>query len=159
MMAGTAARRAATIAAAVIATIVAVGALLFIPLSIAVGHPGNALGEAALLVVCVWYVARVMRSDRRARLAREASLPPERRPARREPRRPITFQVRETLITFAIWFAIIFAFGAVALAMHPLVNLGVSLFAAFMLATLTVTGRHMMFRITAEEDDAHARGE
>ena len=51
------------------------------------------------------------------------------------------------------------AFGAVALAMHPLVNLGVSLFAAFMLATLTVTGRHMMFRITAEEDDAHARGE
>ena len=158
-MAGTAgARRGATIAAAVIATIVAVGALLFIPLSIAVGHPGNALVEAALLVVCVWYVARVMRADRRARLAREASLPPERRPARREPRRPITFQVRETLVTFAIWFAIIFAFGAFALAMDPFVNVGVSLFAAFMLATLTVTGRHMMFRITAEEDDAGARG-
>ena len=152
------ARRGATIAAAVIATIVAVGALLFIPLSIAVGHPGNALVEAALLVVCVWYVARVMRADRRARLAREASLPPERRPARREPRRPITFRVRETVITFAIWFAIIFAFGALALAMDPFVNLGVSLFAAFMLATLTVTGRHMMFRITAEEDDARERG-
>ena len=42
------ARRAATIAAAVLATIVGVGALLFIPLSIAVGHAQNALVEAAL---------------------------------------------------------------------------------------------------------------
>lgn len=145
--------RAATIAAAVIATIVAVAALLFIPLSIAVGHPQNALVETVLLVVCVWYVARVMRADRRARLAREAALPPERRPAKREPRRPITFQVRETLVTFAIWFAIIFVFGAVGLGMDMFVNIGVSLFAAFMLATLTVTGRHMMFRLTAEEDE------
>ena len=146
------ARRAATITAAVIATIVGVGALLFIPLSIAVGHPGSAIVEAALLVVCVWYVARVMRADRRARLAREAALPPERRPARRQPRRPITFQLRETAITFAIWLAIIFAFNAFALDMDPFVNAGVSVFAGFMLATLTVTGRHMMFRLTAEED-------
>ena len=147
------ARRAATIAAAVLATIVGVGALLFIPLSIAVGHAQNALVEAALLVVCVWYVARVMRADRRARLAREAALPPERRPVRRQPRRPITFQLRETLLAFAIWFAIIFAFDALALEMDAVVNAGVSIFAAFMLATLTVTGRHMMFRLTAEEDE------
>jgi hypothetical protein len=147
------ARRAATIAAAVVATIVAVGALLFIPLSLAVGHPLNAIVEAALLVVCIWYVARVMRADRRARIAREAALPPQLRPARRQPRRPITFQLRETLITFAIWFAIIFAFDAIALAMDPFVNAGVSVFAAFMLATLTVTGRHMMFRLTAEDDE------
>ena len=145
--------RAATIAASVVATIVAVLSLLFIPLSIAVGHPGNALGEAALLVVCVWYVARVMRADRRARLAREAALPPERRPQRRAPRRPITFQLRETLVTFAIWFVIIFAFDALALEMDVFVNIGVSLCAGFMLATLTVTGRHMMFRLTAEEDE------
>lgn len=145
--------RALTIAAAVFATILAVGALLFIPLSIAVGHPGNVVGEVAILVVCVWYVARVMRADRRRRLEREAQLPPERRPQRRQPRRPITFQLRETLLTFAIWFAIIFAFDAIALAMDPYVNLGVALFAGFMLATLTVTGRHMMFRLTAEEDD------
>ena len=145
--------RAATIAGAVVATIVAVAALLFIPLSIAVGHPLNAIVEAALLVVCVWYVARVMRADRRARLAREASLPPAQRPARREPRRPITFQLRETLVTFAIWFAIIFAFDALALEMDAFVNAGVALFAAFKLATLTVTGRHMMFRLTAEEDE------
>jgi len=145
------ARRAATIAAAVVATIIAVGALLFVPLSIAVGKPQNALVEAALVVVCVWFVARVMRADRRARLAREAALPPERRPQRRQPRRPITFQLKETLITFAVWFVLIFTFNALAL--DPFVNAGVTVFAGFMLATLTVTGRHMMFRLTAEEDD------
>jgi len=146
-------RRATTIAASVVATIVAVGALLFIPLSIAVGKPQNAIVEAVILVVCVWYVARVMRADRRARIAREAALPPEQRPPRRQPRRPITFQVRETLVTFAIWFALIFAFDALALQMDLFANIGVTVFAAFMLATLTVTGRHMMFRLTAEEED------
>ena len=88
------ARRFLVIASATVATIVAVVALLFIPLSIAVGHPLNALAEAALLVVCVWWVARVMRSDRRRRLAAESALPPDARPARRQPRRPITFQLR-----------------------------------------------------------------
>ena len=144
--------RGLTIAASVAATIVAVLALLFIPLSIAVGNYRNVPVEIVLLVVCVWYVARVMRADRRARIAREAALPPERRPQRRQPRRPITFQVRETLVTFAIWFAIIVVFNAYALALDPFVNAGVSIFAGFMLATLTVTGRHMMFRLTAEED-------
>jgi hypothetical protein len=147
------ARRILVIASATIATIVAVIALLFIPLSIAVGHPLNALVELVLLVVCVWWVARVMRGDRRRRLAAESALPPEVRPARREPRRPITFQLRETLVTFAIWAALIFAFDAIALGMDPFVNAGVAIFAGFMLATLTVTGRHMMFRLTAEEDD------
>ena len=147
------ARRAATVGAAVVATIVAVGALLFIPLSIAVGHPQNAAVEAALLVVCVWFVARVMRADRRARLAMEATLPPERRPQRRQPRRAITFQLRETAVTLAIWFVLIFGFDALLLGMDVFVNAGVSLFAGFMLATLTVTGRHMMFRLTAEEDE------
>ena len=147
------ARRATTIGAAVVATIVAVLALLFIPLSIAVGKPQNAVVEAVLLVVCVWYVARVMRADRRARLAREATLPPAQRPQRRQPRRPITFQLRETLVTFAIWFALIFGFDALVLEMDAFANAGVSLFAGFMLATLTVTGRHMMFRLTAEEEE------
>ena len=145
--------RGLTIAASVAATIVAVLALLFIPLSIAVGNYRNVPVEVVLLVVCVWYVARVMRADRRARLAREATLPPERRPQRRQPRRPITFQLRETLVTFAIWFAIIFVFNAVAVGMDVPVNIGVAVFAGFMLATLTVTGRHMMFRLTAEDDE------
>ena len=147
------ARRALVIGSATLATVVAVVALLFIPLSIAVGHPLNAALEAALLVACVWWVARVMRADRRRRLAAEATLPPERRPAQRQPRRPITFQLRETLVTFAIWAVLIFGFDALALGMDPFVNAGVAAFAGFMLATLTVTGRHMMFRLTAEEDD------
>jgi hypothetical protein len=151
------ARRALVIGSATLATIVAVVALLFIPLSIAVGHPLNAVAEAVLLVACVWWVARVMRADRRRRLAAEAALPPERRPARRQPRRPITFQLRETLVTFAIWASLIFAFDAMAIGMDPFVNAGVAAFAGFMLATLTVTGRHMMFRLTAEEDE-QARG-
>ena len=146
------ARRAATIAASVVATIVAVGSLLLIPLSLVVGHPQNALVEAVLLVISIWFVARVMRSDRRARLAAEATLPPERRPVKRQPRQPITFQFRETLVTFAIWAAIVFGFDALVLAMDPLVNLGVTIFAAFMLATLTVSGRHMMFRLTVDDD-------
>src|SRR5258705_6632881 len=147
------ARRILVIGSATVATIVAVGALLFIPLSIAVGKPQNAIVELALLVVCVWWVARVMRADRRRRLATEATLPPEQRPPRRQPRRPITFQLRETLVTFAIWATLIFAFDAIGLGMDPFVNVGVSAFAGFMLATLTVTGRHMMFRLTAEEDE------
>ena len=147
------ARRILVIASATLATIVAVVALLFIPISIAVGHPLNAVAEALVLVACVWWVARVMRADRRRRLAAEAALPPERRPERRQPRQPITFQLRETLVTFAIWATLIFAFDAVALGMDPLVNVGVAAFAGFMLATLTVTGRHMMFRLTAEEDN------
>lgn len=145
--------RVLTIATTVFATVVAVGALLFIPLSIMVGHPLNVVGEAVILVLCVWYIARVMRADRRRRLAAEALLPPERRPQKRQPRRPITFQFRETAITFAIWFALVFTFDAVALGMDAILNAGVSFFAGFMLATLTVTGRHMMFRLTAEEDE------
>ncbi len=153
------ASRILVIASATVAAIVAVGALLFIPLSIAVGHPLNALAEAAILVGCVWWVARVMRADRRRRIAAESALPPERRPARRQPRRPITFQLRETLVTFAIWATLIFVFDAVAISMDPYVNAGVSAFAGFMLATLTVTGRHMMFRLTAEEDEQARRAE
>ncbi|HJW49717.1 MAG TPA: hypothetical protein VJ726_09895 [Candidatus Limnocylindria bacterium] len=151
------ARRILVIASATLATIVAVLALLFIPLSIAVGHPLNAVAELLVLIVCVWWVARVMRGDRRRRLAAEAALAPERRPERRQPRRPITFQLRETLVTFAIWATLIFAFDALALGMDPFVNIGVAAFAGFMLATLTVTGRHMMFRLTAEEDEQARR--
>ncbi|HLZ47638.1 MAG TPA: hypothetical protein VKR80_03190, partial [Candidatus Limnocylindria bacterium] len=99
------------------------------------------------------YVVRVMRADRRARRAAEARLPPERRPQRRAPRQPITFQVRETLLAMAIWFVLVFAFGALVLGIGAAANVGISFFAAFMLATLTVTGRHMMFRLTREEDE------
>jgi len=145
-------RRALTILVATVATVVGVLALLLIPVSIALGRYANVLGEFLVLVACVGYVARVMRADRRRRRETEALLPPERRPARRVPRQPITFQFRETLFAFLVWFALVAAFNAFILGLGPVPNVGIAIFAAFMLATLTVTGRHMMFRLTAEEE-------
>jgi hypothetical protein len=96
-------RRVLTIFLATVATVIAVLALLLIPVSIALGRYANVLGEAIVLVACIGYVARVMRADRRKRREAEAALPPERRPDRRSPRRPITFQLRETLFAFRTW--------------------------------------------------------
>jgi hypothetical protein len=144
--------RPLTILLATVATIVAVLALLLIPVSIVLGRYANVLGEALVLVACVGYVARVMRADRRRRREAEALLPPERRPERRMPRRPITFQFRETLIAFLVWFVLVIGFNGLVVGLGPVPNIGIAVFAAFMLATLTVTGRHMMFRLTAEED-------
>jgi hypothetical protein len=145
-------RRAFTIFLATVATIVAVFMLLLIPVSITLGRYANVLAEALILVGCVGYVTRVMRADRRRRREAEALLAPERRPERRVPRRPITFQVRETLFAFLVWFALVVAFNAFVVGLGPVPNVGIAIFAAFMLATLTVTGRHMMFRLTAEEE-------
>ena len=145
-------RRALTILLATVATIVAVLALLLIPVSIALGKYANVLGEFLVLVACVAYVGRVMRADRRKRREAEALVPPEQRPERRVPRRPITFQLRETLFAFLIWFVLVAAFNAFIVGLGPVPNVGIAIFAAFMLATLTVTGRHMMFRLTAEEE-------
>jgi hypothetical protein len=146
-------KRWLTIVLATLATVAAVFALLLIPLSIVVGRPFNVIGEIIVLVACGAYVARVMRADRRRRREAEAALPLERRPVRRVPRRPITFQVRETLLAFVIWFLLVAAFNAFVVGIAPVANVGIAIFAGFMLATLTVTGRHMMFRLTAEEDD------
>jgi Ca2+/Na+ antiporter len=150
-------RRALTILLATVATVVAVLALLLIPVSIAIGRWVNVLAEFLILVACVGYVARVMRADRRRRREAEALLPPERRPERRVPRRAITFQLRETLFAFVVWFALVAAFNAFVVGLGPVPNVGIAIFAAFMLATLTVTGRHMMFRLTAEEDTPPGR--
>jgi hypothetical protein len=148
--------RGVTILLATGATVIAVLALLLIPVSITLGHLANVLGEVVVLVASVAYVARVMRADRRRRRELEAAVPAERRPPRRVPRRPVTFQVRETLLAFAVWLAVVVAFNAFVLGLGPLVNAGIAIFAAFMLATLTVTGRHMMFRLTAEDESGDA---
>ena len=145
-------RRALTILASTVATIVMVLAFLLIPLSLVTQQYGNVVAETLLLIVSLGYVTRVMRADRRERRAAEALLPPDRRPARRVPRQPITFQVRETLVAMGIWFVLVVAFNALVLGLGTAANIGISFFAAFMLATLTVTGRHMMFRLTREED-------
>ncbi|HEX6061076.1 MAG TPA: hypothetical protein VF001_03330 [Candidatus Limnocylindria bacterium] len=145
-------RRALTVLASTAATFVLVLAFLFIPLSIVTQQYQNIVVEVVLLVASLWYVTRVMRADRRERRAAEALLPMERRPVRRVPRQPITFQVRETLVAMFIWFVLVFAFNAVVLGLGIAANVGIAFFAAFMLATLTVTGRHMMFRITQDDE-------
>jgi predicted Co/Zn/Cd cation transporter (cation efflux family) len=145
-------RRASTVLASTGATVVLVLAFLFIPLSLVTGEYGHVVVEVLLAIASLWYVTRVMRADRRERRAAEALLPPERRPAPRVPRQPVTFQVRETLVAMGIWFALVFAFDALVLGLGIAANIGISFFAAFMLATLTVTGRHMMFRLTQEDD-------
>lgn len=147
-------RRAFTILLTTLATVVLIAAFLFIPLSLVTAQYGNIVGELAIVAVTLWYITRVMRHDRRERKAAEALLPPERRPVRRSPRRPITFQLRETVVAIAVWFALVAAFNAFVLGLGLFANIGIAVFAAFMLATITVTGRHMMFRLTAEDDPA-----
>jgi hypothetical protein len=145
--------RLLTILGSTFATIVLVVAFLFIPLSLVTAQYQNVVVELVLAIVSLWYVTRVMRADRRARRAAEALLPPDQRPARRVPRQPITFQVRETLVAMAIWFVLVFTFDAFALGLGVSANIGIAFFAAFMLSTLTVTGRHMMFRITQDDEE------
>ena len=145
-------RRALTVLASTTATFVLVLAFLFIPLSLVTQQYQNVVVEAVLLVASLWYVTRVMRADRRERRAAEALLPAERRPVRRVPRQPITFQVRETLVAMFIWFVLVFAFNTFVLGLGIGANVGIAFFAAFMLATLTVTGRHMMFRLTQDDE-------
>jgi hypothetical protein len=145
-------RRALTVLASTAATFVLVLAFLFIPLSLVTQQYQNVVIEVILLIGSLAYVTRVMRADRRERRAAEALLPPERRPVRRAPRQPITFQVRETLLAMFIWFVLVFAFNTFVLGLGIAANVGIAFFAAFMLATLTVTGRHMMFRITQDDD-------
>ncbi|MDP9266184.1 MAG: hypothetical protein M3O91_08745 [Chloroflexota bacterium] len=143
--------RALTILLTTVATIALVLAFLFVPLSLATGHLDHVGVELVLVVLMVGYLTRVMRRDRASRRAAEAALPPEQRSVRRAARQPVTFQVRETIVAFAVWFGLVLAAGAFVLDLPLAVNAGAALFAAFMLATLTVTGRHMIFRITAEE--------
>jgi hypothetical protein len=145
-------RRALTILASTAATFILVLAFLFIPLSLVTQQYQNVVIEVLLAMASLWYVTRVMRADRRERRAAEALLPPERRPVRRAPRQPITFQVRETVVAMGIWFLLVFAFDTFVLGLGIAANVGIAFFAAFMLATLTVTGRHMMFRLTQDDE-------
>jgi hypothetical protein len=145
-------KRVLTVLASTVATFILVLSFLFIPLSLVTQQYANVVVEVVLAVASLAYVTRVMRADRRERRAAEALLPPERRPARRVPRQPITFQVRETLVAMGIWFVLVFVFNTFVLGLGAAANIGIAFFAAFVLATLTVTGRHMMFRLTQDDE-------
>lgn len=119
---------------------------------------GSAAGVAfylALTVASAAIVGVLMRRDIRRRRAEEATLPPDQRPRRRTPRSPITFAVRETSLAFAFWYAAtVLIERLLSGATTVFTIVAIAPFAAFMLTTITIAGRHMAFRLTAEEDEA-----
>ena len=145
--------RAGAVLFAGIATI----ALLVAVAAAARGFPDRVAGYLALFLVSAFVVAALMRRDVKRRRAEEATLPPEQRPARRVPRRPIAFPIRETLGAFAFWYAVAVIVDRVVSGATSFFTLAaIAPFAAFMLTTLTIAGRHMAFRLTAEEDEDRA---
>lgn len=104
---------------------------------------------AAYLVRLLW------RPERAAKRAEEALLPVEQRPVRRVPRRPISFPLVESVVTFAVWYGIAVAVDRVVTGTTTVFTLAaIAPFAAFMLATLTIAGRHMAFRLTADDPES-----
>lgn len=116
--------------------------------SLSFGRIDGLVFYLAAAVVSSFAVARLMRADiRRRRAAGEL-------PATRVPRRPVTFPIRETALTFAAWYAMVVVIERVATGLTNVFTLiAIAPFAAFMLAALTIAGRHMAFRLTAEEED------
>lgn len=145
---------------AVVFSALAMLSLLLGLAAVALGRPDRMATYLAVTAVSVLAVAALMRRDLRRRRAEEAALPPQRRPARRVPRRPIAFPVRETALTFAFWYAaVVLIDGAVSGTTGAFTLAAIAPFAAFMLTALTIAGRHMAFRLTAEEAaDVAARG-
>ena len=84
----------------------------------------------------------------------EALLPPDQRPVRRVPRRPISFPLVESVLTFAAWYVAAVVVDRLVNGTTTVFTLAViAPFAAFMLATITIAGRHMAFRLTAEDSE------
>ncbi len=139
---------------AVLFTAVAMLSLLLGLAALALGRPERMAAYLAVTAVSVGIVAALMRRDIRRRRAEEASLPADRRPERRVPRQPITFPLRETALTFAFWYGAALVIERVVSGSTSVFTLAaIAPFAAFMLTTLTIAGRHMAFRLTAEEGE------
>ena len=132
-------------------------AMLGLLLAIAALSFGRLDGVAVYLVIAVGavYIVRALwRPERAAKRADEALLPPEQRPVRRVPRRPISFPLVESLVTFLVWYGIAVGVDRVVTGTTTVFTLAaVAPFAAFMLATLTIAGRHMAFRLTADDQE------
>jgi len=145
--------------AVVLSALAMLGFLLAIA-SASFGRPDGAVFYVAVTLVSGTGAAILMRREMRHRRAEEAALPMELRPPRRTPRRAITFPLRETTITFALWYGVAVVVDRAVTGSTSAFTLGaIAPFAAFILTTLTVAGRHMAFRLTAEEAaDAAARG-
>lgn len=120
--------------------------------ALALGQPERTAVYLGVTIASAAIVGALMRRDVRRRRAEEALLPPAQRPARRVPRRPISFPLRETGLTFAFWYAVIALIDRIVTGETSVFTLAViAPFASFMLTALTIAGRHMAFRLTAEE--------
>ncbi|MBU6423530.1 MAG: hypothetical protein KGJ98_02835 [Chloroflexota bacterium] len=130
--------------------------LLGIVALVGLGRPDRMAVYLAATIISVAIVAWLMRADRRRERAKEAARRPVPAPApRRTPRRPITFPLKETTLTFAFWYAAAAVIDRVVNGYtSPFTLEAIAPFASFMLTTLTIAGRHIAFRLTAEEDDA-----
>lgn len=134
--------------ASVVFGAIAMLAFLLAVASFSFGRTDGVVFYVAVALASSYVVARIMRRDvQRRRASGEL-------PARRIPRRPIMFPVRETALTFAFWYAVAVAVDLILTrAVNVFTLIAIAPFAAFILATLTIAGRHMAFRLTAEEDE------
>jgi hypothetical protein len=132
--------------------------LLLAVASLAFGRLDGVLFYVAVMFGSAVGVAFLWRGERALRKAAEAALPPEQRPERRVPRRPITFPLLESALTFAFWYAVAVGVDRVVTGTTSGFTLAaVAPFAAFILATITIAGRHMAFRLTAEDEERPSR--
>lgn len=133
---------------------VAMLAFLLAIASLSLGRLDGVALYLTVAIVAVAIVTRLWRRERALRRADEALLPPERRPVRRVPRRPISFPLVESVLTFAAWYVAAIVVDRVVTGTTTAFTLAaIAPFAAFMLATITIAGRHMAFRLTAEDSE------
>ena len=134
-------------AAAMLAFLLAIASLSF-------GRLDGVAFYLAVVIVAVAVVTRLWRRERALRRADEALLPVERRPVRRSPRQPISFPLVESVLTFGAWYLVAVVVDRVVTGTTTVFTLAaIAPFAGFMLATITIAGRHMAFRLTAEDAD------
>lgn len=132
---------------AVVFGAIAMLSFLLMVASFSFGRADAVAFYAVVTLVASYVVARIMRRDVGRRRA-SGELPPA-----RVPRRPVTFPLGETLLTFAAWYAVAVTVDTVITGtVNPFTLAAIAPFASFMLTTLTIAGRHMAFRLTAEED-------
>jgi hypothetical protein len=137
-------------AGAVIFGAIATFSLLVAVVALVRGFPDRVGLYLVIAVVAGFAVARFMRAERRYVRATD----PGRIPVTRVPRRPITFPVWETAAAFTFWYVVAVVVDRIVSGTTTFFSVAaIAPFASFMLTTLTIAGRHMAFRLTAEEED------
>ncbi len=136
-------KRVAIVLGTSVGLAVAVLALVLGALSISFGRWEAVAFYAVLCAVSSVVVVWLFRLDRREH---------PRAVARRVPRQPIRLPLRGAVLTFAGWYAAAAALSWLANGRVYWFDLAiVAPFASFLLSVLTFAGRHIAFRLTAEE--------